>query len=185
MMQPDYSHVAMPISALAAWPAGWLQNLNFFVLAALLAAFAVGVNGAIRPTRFGLLGTVLLFGNALGVFLSGLFPWIDVNGVPTETRPHVLAAVLTFSSASLGLMMLARRMKADPLWRDLAAYVFATGVVMLALFVVVGGFAVEEGAPLHRWAGLLQRLLVLVWFSCLIVMARRMLQVARERSLSS
>ena len=26
LLQPDYSHVTMPISALAAWPAGWIQN---------------------------------------------------------------------------------------------------------------------------------------------------------------
>ena len=25
---PDYSHVRLPISALAAWPTGWLQNVN-------------------------------------------------------------------------------------------------------------------------------------------------------------
>ena len=31
--------IAMPISALAAWPAGWMQNLNFFVSATLTAAF--------------------------------------------------------------------------------------------------------------------------------------------------
>jgi hypothetical membrane protein len=184
LMQPDYSHVAMPISALAAWPAGWLQNLNFFLLAALLAVFTVGVNAAIRPARFGFLGIALLFANALGIFLSGLFPWMDVNGVPTETRPHVLAAVLTFASASIGLVALSRRMKTDPLWRDLWSYVLATGLVMLVLFVTVGGFAVAEGAPLHRWTGLLQRLLVLVWFACLVVIARRMLQLSREPALS-
>jgi uncharacterized protein DUF998 len=26
---PDYSHVRLPISALAAWPTGWIQVLNF------------------------------------------------------------------------------------------------------------------------------------------------------------
>lgn len=28
LLQPDYSHVALPISALSTWPSGWLQNLN-------------------------------------------------------------------------------------------------------------------------------------------------------------
>ena len=65
--QPDYSHIAMPISALAAWPAGWLQNLNFFVSAALLAAFAIGVHGVIRPARFGLTGIGLLLVGSVGV----------------------------------------------------------------------------------------------------------------------
>ena len=182
IMQPDYSHISMPISALAAWPAGWLQNLNFFVCATLMAAFAIGVNDAIRPTRFGFLGIALLLANSVGLFMAGLFPWINVNGVPTETPQHVVAAVLTFSSASIGLVVLSRRMTADPLWHDLSAYVLATGLVMLVLFIAVGGFAINEGTPLHRWAGLLQRVLVVVWFACLLVVAQRALRLAREDS---
>jgi hypothetical membrane protein len=179
IMQPDYSHISMPISALAAWPAGWLQNLNFFVCALLMAAFAIGLNHAIRPTRFGFLGIALLLANSLGILMAGLFPWINVNGVPRETPQHVVAAVITFSSASIGLAVLSRRMAADPMWQDLSAYVFGTGSVMLVLFVLVGGFAIGEGTPLNRWAGLLQRVLVVVWFSCLVVVARRSLRLAR------
>jgi hypothetical membrane protein len=182
IVQPDYSHISMPISALAAWPAGWLQNLNFFVCAPLMAAFAIAVNGAIRPTRFGFLGIALMLANSVGMFMAGLFPWINVNGVPTETPQHVVAAVLTFSSASLGLAVLSRRMTADPLWHDLSAYVLGTGLIMLVLFIAVGAFAIGEGTPLHRWAGLLQRVLVVVWFACLFVVARRALRVAREDS---
>src|SRR5581483_3060174 len=110
IMQPDYSHIAMPISALAAWPAGWIQNLNFFIFAPLMAAFAIGLNNAIRPTRFGFLGIALLLANSLGLFMAGLFHWINVDSVPTETPEHVVAAVLTFSSASIGLAVLSRRM---------------------------------------------------------------------------
>ena len=44
MLQPDYSHIAMPISALAAWPAGWMQNLNFFLLGTLNAGFTIGLH---------------------------------------------------------------------------------------------------------------------------------------------
>jgi hypothetical protein len=91
------------------WQVGWLQNLNFFVTATLLAAFVVGVDTAIRLTRFGLLG-----------------------------------------------------------------------IAMLMLFIVLGGFAIQEDTPFHEWAGLLQRVLVMVWFACLFVMARRVLRLARE-----
>lgn len=185
MLQPDYSHVAMPISALAAWPAGWMQNLNFFVVATLMAAFTVGLHNVIRPTRFGLVGIVLLFVSCIGLLLAGLFPWINVSGVPTETRRHVVGALLVFLGASTGLVVLSRRMTADPRWQDLAAYVLGTGIVMLMLFVVVGGFAIGQETPFHRWTGLLQRVLVVVWFACILVMARRALRLARESSLPS
>ena len=184
ILQPDYSHIAMPISALAAWPAGWIQNANFFVSATLNAAFAIGVHNAIRPTRFGLAGIALLLASSVGLVVAGLFPWINVDGVPTETPPHVVGAVLTFSAASTGMIVLSRRMAADTQWRSLSAYVLATGIAMLILFIIVGGFAIDEGAPFHRWAGLLQRILVVVWFASMMVIARRALRVARAKDRS-
>jgi len=185
MLQPDYSHIAMPISALAAWPAGWMQNLNFFLLGTLNAAFTIGLHNAIRATRFGLIGILLLLLSCLGILLAGLFPWINLNGVPTETPQHVIGAVLTFSGASTGLLVLSRRMSADPGWHSLSTYLLGTGIVMVILFVVVGFFAVDAGTPFHRWAGLLQRVLVAVWVTCQLVMARRLLRIAREEPVAS
>ena len=36
--------------------------------------------------------------------------------------------------------------------------------VNTALFLVLGVFAIEDGAPLHLWVGLVQRIVVAVWF---------------------
>lgn len=185
ILQPEYSHIAMPISALAAWPAGWIQNLNFFLLGTLNAAFTIGVHHAIRATRFGVIGILLLLGSCLGILLAGLFPWINLNGVPTETPQHVVGAVLTFSGASTGLLVLSRRMRADARWQSLSAYVLGTGIVMVILFIVVGFFAVDAGTPFHRWAGLLQRVLVVGWVACQLVMARRLLRIARNEPVDS
>jgi hypothetical membrane protein len=80
MLQPDYNHIAMPISALAAWPAGWMQNLNFFMFGTLMAAFIIGMNGAIRPTRFGLVGVALLLASCVGIWIAGLSCWSTHNG---------------------------------------------------------------------------------------------------------
>ena len=87
ILQPDYSHITMPVSALAAWPAGWMQRLNFHGVAALMAIFAMGVHRTVQPTRYGLLGIVLLLASCLGLVIAGLFPWIMVNGVPTKPSP--------------------------------------------------------------------------------------------------
>lgn len=185
VLQPDYSHIAMPISALAAWPAGWMQNLNFFLLATLDAAFTIGLHRGIRATRLGVIGILLLLVSCLGLLLAGLFPWINVNGVPTETPEHVVGAILTFSGASTGLIVLSRRMRPDPHWHDLSAYGLGTGIAMVILFVVVGFFAVDPGTPFHRWAGLLQRVLVAVWVTYQLVIARRLLRIAREEPVAS
>jgi hypothetical membrane protein len=180
LLQPDYSHIAMPVSALAAWPAGWIQNLNFFVFGTLMAAFVIGLHNAIQPSRFGLSGIALLVTSCVGLWMAGLFHWINVNGVPTETPLHVVGALLTFLGASTGHITLSRRMAADPRWRDLSTYVLGTGVVMLLLFVVLGGFAIADDTPLHPWAGLLQRVVVAVWFTCILVLATRSRRLARR-----
>ena len=56
---------------------------------------------------------------------------------------------------------------------------------MLVLFIIVGGFAIEQGTPFHRWTALLQRILVAVGFACTMVIARRARRVARESRLAS
>jgi hypothetical membrane protein len=174
LLLPAYSHVAMPISALAAWPTGWIQVLNFCVTGALLIAFVVGLHLGVRPTRRGLLGVVLLVASGCGIIGAGLFPWVMVDGVPTETPAHVVAAITAFACTGLGLIVVSRRMNADPEWRDLAGYTLSTGIVVLILFVMLGVFAIDAGTPLHPWAGLIQRIICAVWFTALVVLARRL-----------
>jgi len=174
LLQPDYSHVAMPISALAAWPAGWIQVLNFHIAGAMIIAFAYALNLGVAPSGQGVLGSGLLAAGGLGIVLAGIFSWKMVDGVPTEPPSHVVGAVLAFAATGLGLVVFSQRMKADSRWRDLAGYTLVTGAAVLVLFVTVGFFAIDDGTPLHGWAGLLQRILCAVWFTCLVVLAVRL-----------
>ena len=104
LLLPDYSHVRMLISALAAWPTGWIQNLNFYVFGALTIAFALALHRAVQPTRRGTAGFALLVMSGIGVELSGVFPWRMVDGVPTVTPPHVVGAIMAFAAAGLGMI---------------------------------------------------------------------------------
>ena len=178
LLQPDYSHVTEPISALAAWPAGWIQNLNFFASGTLMTAFVLGLNYGVRPSPRGIAGFALLLLGSIGIVLGGVFPWRLVNGVPTETPQHVAAAVTVFALTPLGLIVFSRRMKADPRWQGLAGYTLVTGIVMALLFPVMGSLAIPETGPLHPWAGLLQRVICLVWFTCVLVLATRLRSLA-------
>ena len=174
VLQPGYSQVRMPISALAAWPTGWIQNLNFFIVGTLMIVFALGLHSGVQPARAGRAGIVLLAVGAIGIVLAGIFPWKMVDGVPTEPASHVVAAITTFAASGLGLVVFSRRMATDPDWRDLSSYTMWTGLVVLLLFVTVGFFAIDDGAPFHAWAGLLQRVLCLIWFTCLLTLAVRL-----------
>lgn len=182
LLQPDYSHVRLPISALAAWPLGWIQRLNFAVAGTLIAAFATGLNAGVRPTRWGAVGFGLLVLGGIGMVVAGIFSWKMVDGVPRETPEHVVGAIMSFASTGLGLAAFSRRLRADPRWQDLSAYTLTTGIAVLLLFVAVGFFAIDDGAPLHAWAGLIQRILCVVWFTCLFVLALRLRRVGAESS---
>ena len=178
LLQPDYSHVKEPISALAAWAAGWIQNLNFFVSGALMTSFVLGLNLGVRPSPHGTAGFALLLLGSIGIVLSGVFPWRLLNGEPTETPQHVAAAVMVFALTPLGLIVFSRRMKADPRWQGLAGYTLVTGIVMALLFPVMGALAIPETGPFHSWVGLLQRAICAVWFTCVLVLATRLRSLA-------
>jgi hypothetical membrane protein len=178
LLQPEYSHVRDPISALTVWPAGWIQRLNFYVVGALMAAFAVGLHYGVQRSPRGFVGIALLLLGAIGIVLAGVFPWVVRNGVPTETPQHVVASVMVFALTPLGLIFLSRRMKRDARWSGLAAYTLVTGIVMALLFPVLGGLAIPDTGPLRPWAGLLQRIVCAVWFSCILVLAARLRSVA-------
>ena len=180
LLLPDYSHVRMPISALAAWPTGWIQILNFCVSGVLIVAFAIGLNMGVQPTRRGAMGVALLVASGLGIIGAGVFSWKMIDGVPTETPAHAAAAILSFAATGLGLIIFSRRMNADLRWRDLSTFTMIAGIVVLLLFVTVGFFAIDDGAPLHPWAGLIQRILCAVWFTCLVVLACRLRSLELE-----
>lgn len=71
-------------------------------------------------------------------------------------------------------------MARDSRWQSLATYALAPGIAMLVLFVAGSAFVRPPGAPLHQWLGLFQWMLLAMWFSCTIILALRLLRVARS-----
>ena len=183
MRRGEYDPVAEPVSALEAGPRGWLQQLNFVVFGALLLAFAVGLHRSTAPSRFGRAGTALLSVSAAGLFLAAAFPLReDATGTTYDPGGHFLAGVTFFLGSALALLALAGHLRADPRWRGLSSYLLVAGLVALACFVALGRFAIPDGAPLHDYAGLLQRAtILLVTFPCFVVLGLRMLRIARPR----
>jgi hypothetical protein len=116
----------------------------------------------------------LLVIGAIGLVWAGVFPWRMLDGVPTVTPLHPVGAILAFAGSGLGFIVFSRRMVADPRWRDLAGPTTYAGIMVLLLFMIIGLFAIDDRAPLHQWAGLLQRILCGVWFACMIVLAVRL-----------
>ena len=49
----------------------------------------------------------------------------------------------------------------------------------MLVLIVVGGLVRPPGAPLHAWFGLFQWVLLAVWLPCTVVLALRLLGLAR------
>lgn len=182
LLRGDHSLVALPISALAAGPSGWVQDVNFVALGVLMIAYAVGLHLGVRQARWGVLGPAFLSLSGVGLVWAAVFPATDATGAfRAERIPalHTVGFAITFLAAVIGLIMMSRRMARDPRWQSLATYTLATGMVMLVLFLLGGGLVRPPGAPLHPWLGLFQWILLAVWFPCTIVLAFRLLRVAR------
>src|SRR6266542_4154380 len=131
---PDYSHVALPISALAAWPSGWIQNVNFIVFGVLMGAYAMSLHLGLLHGPGGVLGPALLVLSGVGLVLAGAFPWRAADGDFVVPPEHLAGSFVAFLGAGGGLMLLSRRLAADPRWRGLARYALVTGITMIVLF---------------------------------------------------
>ena len=138
--------MAEPVSALAAGPNGWIQNVNFLVFGVLTIAFVVGLHRGVRPSRAGGLGPAILLLSGLALFWAAAFPLReDAAGVTLPPGLHVVSGVMYFSTSAIGLVVVSRRLARDPRWRDLSTYALVAGIVALAGFVAMG-------TP-HRWGG--------------------------------
>jgi hypothetical membrane protein len=180
LRRDEYSPVAEPVSALEAGPNGWVQQANFVVFGLLTLAFAVGLHRGIRPSRKGLLGPALLFVSGIGLLLAAVFPLReDAAGVTYDPGGHFVAGIVFFLSSAVGLVAVSRRLTGDPRWRGIASYTLGCGLLALAGFVLLGILAMPDDAPLHEWAGLAQRIVILaVLFPARIVLSLRLLRLA-------
>lgn len=175
-----YDRLRDSISSLEAGPAGWVQQVNFVVVGVLIIAFAVGLHRALNPAGLWTAGPAIFAVYAVGLLGAAAFPVeLDAAGVEVVPVGHVVAGVIGFLFPGIALIVTSRRMAANPRWRNLSTYTLASGVALLAFFVASGILVRPETAPLHDYLGLTQRLFLAVWFSCLVVLALRLLHLAR------
>jgi hypothetical membrane protein len=180
LQRHEYSPVAEPVSALEVGPYGWIQQVNFVVLGLLTMAHAVGLHRGMRPVRGGWAGPALLFLTGMSNLVAGAVPWReDAGGIAYAPAAHTVGGMIFFLGSSAALIVLSLRMRHDPSWRGLAPYTLGSGLVLLALTVVGAVFVRPEAAPLHEWAGLVQRIVLAVLFPCRIVLGVRLRSIAR------
>jgi hypothetical protein len=158
-----------------------VQQVNFVVFGLLTIAFVVGLHLRLRPTRWGFIGPSLLLLSGMALVWAAVFRLREAAaGVTYDPGLHFVGGVTYFLSSALGLIVVSRRLAADSRFPHLGGYALGAGITGVALFVLMGVFVVPEDAPLHAWAGLAQRIvIVVVLFPCTVVVALRLLRVTR------
>ncbi|MDQ2706481.1 MAG: DUF998 domain-containing protein [Actinomycetota bacterium] len=178
----EYNATTEDISSLEAGPGlqGAVQQVNFALFGLLLIAFAVGLHRGVRRSRAALTGPMILACNGVGLIIAGIFPLRqDAAGVTYDPLGvHSVNGRIFFLTIGLGLIVISRGLAADPRWRGLAAYVLATGIALLVMFVPFGVLTQPSDAVLHPWLGLVQRAILAIWLLCVIVLALRLRTVA-------
>ena len=181
----EYSPLAEPVSALAAGPNGWIQHVNFVVLGVLTMIFAVGLHLGLRPTRLGIVGPALFFVTGIANIIGGTFFPLreDAAGVTYDPGGHQQVGMTFFLCNTLALIVISFRVARDPRWRDLRGFIVAVAVALIAGNVLMVRLVIPDDAPLHEWAGLGQRILVVgLLFPARIALSFRLIRTGREQA---
>jgi hypothetical membrane protein len=184
LRRDEFDPVTETVSALEAGPHGWVQQVNFVIFGVLTILFALGLHRAVPPTRRGIAGPAALAISGAGLVLAAVLPLReDAAGSTYDPGGHVVAGVLFFGTSAVGLVLLSARLGQGAGWQSLAWYCRAAGAVALLGFVVMGSLVMPDDAPLHDWAGVFQRALIVgVVFPCRMAIGVRMLRLSHGRT---
>lgn len=181
-----YSPLEQPVSALAAWPHGLVQTVNFVVFGLLTFAFAIGLHRGLAPSRFGIVGPALFAVTGLGLLWAAAFP-LRLNAAGDLVPGlHPVGGALFFQGSALALVVTSFRLAHDRNWAPLAIPVRLAGILLFAAFPVMIFLGIPVGAPLHDWLGLVQRILILgLIFPARIALSYRLLRTGRAPRLDN
>jgi hypothetical protein len=180
-LRAGYDPIAQPISALALGPRGWIQEVNFALLAASLFSFAAVLRTELRPGKASVVGPGVFVIMTIGIVMAGIFTMDAPGAAPTLAgQLHIVGGFLFFPWMPVVLLLVARRFRRDARWRSHFTYTLVTGLVCLATITFFLIFVGPPPAPrpLSALAGLVQRLQLLPFFTWMTIVV----QVANRRA---
>ncbi len=184
LLRPDVNDTST-ISAYAVGPYGWLMTAAFLALGVGALALTTGIRRATTPSRWSLVGSVLVGLFGVGFVLAGIFPvggcrdvgcverfesGIDVQ-MSAAAIAHGAGALLGILLLIVGMLVLSRAFKRDRKWSSLWPWSLVLGLAALVQFVLAG-----EGLV----GAVLRRTLVVTLVLWMVLSALRLRSIARE-----
>jgi hypothetical protein len=176
-LRAGYDPIAQPISALAVGPRGWVQELNFVLLAASFFSFAAVLRMHLRRGLASVTAPAVFVVMTAGVAVAAAFP-MDAPDAPLTAvgRLHDLGGFLVFPWMPVAALLLARRFRRDNEWRPYFRYTLSTGLfclAMIAFFLLFVGPPSGPPRPASEFRGLAQRTILVPFFVWIALVTRR------------
>jgi hypothetical protein len=186
-LYPGYSPTRMFVSELSRGTYGWIQILNFVLTGALVLAFGRGLaahftTGAASragPVLVQIIGVSLIASGPFTTDPSSMFDQASGHGVV-----HGIFGALVFTFAPLSCFVFYRRFRSDAVWRPLAGWTLASGVV-LTFGIVLLKISQQPGSGLFEWKGLVQRVILVTFMTWIFTVATRLRHHYRSRQHNS
>jgi hypothetical membrane protein len=191
-VQNAYGPRREDISALAALDAqhAWIMIAGIIVLGLSIVGLGLGLVGAIRDGKSALVGEILLVLTGLAFVTAGVARndcsselqackrRVNAGEVSWHHKVHDAVGFAALLLLVIAPFVFARAFRADSRWINLRRYSLITGVLALALALMVGG------ETLNGWNGLLERALVAVTFVWIAVLGWRLARIASTSRLA-
>ena len=189
LARANYDPMRHPISSLAIGESGWTQIINFIITGVLTLALAFGLRSALQSHGGSKWGVIWIIAIGLGFIGAALFVADPMNGYPPGTplllmqptvvgRLHRLFSALVFfgipgAAFSLGGLFIRNGE------RNWAIYSRGTAIAFIVMFALTSiGFAQVE--PLVKYAGLLQRITLLIGLAWMTLLPLHLLKSPSE-----
>lgn len=185
LLQPGYDTTKDTVSMLVLGEWGWVQSVNFLMMAGTLLIFGLGLGWSVYKRVFNQVSVI--FGlMAMGLVVAIIFPTnpatpSSLNELFALTLTEKIHELMAFSMIILAPLLLYPvfvSLKKSPQWRSLLPYtvgVFMFNCVVGWLWIYLLGHD-----WFWEWKGLLQKILItniLVW---MVVMGRRMMKMSQN-----
>ena len=179
-LQPDYHPWVQSVDAISVGRMGTLMDVTLFMVGIMMGVFTVCLYRGVRPGPGSLTGLAALMLSSVGIVLTGMFPMTtDLNGAIVQTLYHALASMVAYLGAAIGFISLSRLLALDPPWKGLAVLTRKSGLAMMWMFPAIL-LTMPVWSPFHGGVGVLQRIALIVWFTCTIMLSLKLRKVLEE-----
>lgn len=171
----EYSLIGDNISELALGRYGFVQTAAFVISGLTTLGLAFAIRQLTVGLRGSIIGALMVAVYGAGALLSAIFPTdridsaADIAALSATGIVHAAGAVISFLCIIVGMFVLAWTFRRAARWRTLTPWsVLVAGGALALLFVQAEG----------PWVGLMQRLLLSVIATWLILVATRVRSIA-------